>query len=136
MLFTKGVIPWNKGIKTGIQPKGGFGTRFTKGHKKSCGPRKPGLHRTRIRIKPIIKNEKEYSPYWHEIRKIVYKRDNWTCQECGVHCHADTKIQAHHIDYDTNNNDLTNLITLCVSCHCKTNFRRADWIIRYTRKAV
>jgi len=105
-------------------------------------PYKRGEHRRRFKNmvtrranKPILKNGKKYHPLWHEIRKLVYKRDNYKCQECGVHCQvkAKKKIQCHHIDYDVASNDLSNLITLCASCHAKTNFRRGDWIIHYSQ---
>lgn len=83
------------------------------------------------RTKPIKKNGKIYSIDWHEIRKSVYRRDGWICQECGVHCSKKMQIQCHHIDYDTTNNDWSNLITLCSSCHAKTNFQRLDWENHY-----
>jgi len=90
----------------------------------------------RPKKKSYISRGKEYDPMWHEIRKVVYKRDMFRCQECGVHCHNSTKnkIQCHHIDYDITNNDLRNLITLCASCHCKTTFKRIDWISHFANK--
>jgi len=88
--------------------------------------------------KPIIKNGKEYSPEWNEIRKQIYKKDNWTCRECGIHCqdkkYKKNRIQCHHIDYNEKNNDPNNLITLCASCHGKTNFNKKDWIEYYQSK--
>jgi hypothetical protein len=33
----------------------------------------------------------------------------------------------HHIDYNKENNDKENLITLCHSDHMKTNFNRDQW---------
>jgi len=56
---------------------------------------------------------------WNEIRKIVYKRDNWQCQICGKHCHDD--IQCHHIIpfVESKDDSLDNLITLCKSHHAK-----------------
>ncbi len=65
---------------------------------------------------------------WEEIRKIVYERDNYTCQICGVKCisrrdlsdeNSHKLIQCHHLkEYDSEeDNDLDNLITACVSCH-------------------
>src|SRR5574340_350175 len=79
---------------------------------------------------------KEYVEGWNELRKVIYKRDNWTCQECGVKCHNSTKkkIQCHHIDYNIKNGDHNNLITLCVSCHAKTNFRKTDWTQYFINK--
>lgn len=63
---------------------------------------------------------------WHQIRKEVYKRDNYTCQACGIknpkilNCH-------HKIPYDIcNDNEMTNLITLCSSCHTKEENKLHD----------
>jgi 5-methylcytosine-specific restriction endonuclease McrA len=64
---------------------------------------------------------------WKNLRKLIYQRDNWTCQRCGKHCH--NNIQCHHIiPYRVGKNyrfiywnvsvdDESNLITLCKSCH-------------------
>lgn len=56
---------------------------------------------------------------WKEIRKNIYRRDNYKCQECGKKCRKD--INCHHIIpyYETQNNLPENLITLCASCHSK-----------------
>lgn len=64
---------------------------------------------------------------WKIRRGECYERDNWTCQECGVHCHGKgaAKIQAHHIIGRRNGgtDDLDNLVTLCQSCHHKREWR-------------
>ena len=94
----------------------------------------------RPKTKPVIMRNKEYNPDWRETRRKIYKRDDWTCQECGIKCLAKNRkeksrrIQCHHIDYDTKNDDFSNLITLCASCHPKTNFKRKDWIKYYKKK--
>lgn len=80
---------------------------------------------------------KIYGEGWPEIRKTIYERDNWVCQECGIkcRCHGDMdKIQCHHIDYNVCNNNPNNLVTLCASCHGKTNFKREDWTTYYRKK--
>lgn len=66
---------------------------------------------------------------WSRIRREVYERDGWTCQECGCKClntadakkHPKRKIQAHHIvsRRDGGLDELSNLVTLCMSCHHK-----------------
>jgi 5-methylcytosine-specific restriction endonuclease McrA len=68
---------------------------------------------------------------WRRRRCEVYERDKWTCQDCGVKCKnsADSKfanqhkrkIQAHHIvaRRDGGSDELSNLVTLCMSCHHK-----------------
>ena len=37
------------------------------------------------------------------------------------------RLNIHHIDYDKRNSNPINLITLCSSCHPKTNFGREKW---------
>ena len=56
------------------------------------------------------------SKFWRELRKNIYKRDNWKCKMCGKKCYTD--IQCHHKNgiFDNNPN---NLITLCSVCHSK-----------------
>jgi len=43
--------------------------------------------------------------------------------ECSKH-----GLSVHHIDYNKQNCDDFNLITLCKSCHSKTGFNREYWI--------
>jgi DNA-binding CsgD family transcriptional regulator len=64
----------------------------------------------------LIRNSIEYNTW----RNLIYKRDNWTCQRCNVHCDK-YDIVAHHIksfnDYPELRFDVDNGITLCRSCH-------------------
>lgn len=34
----------------------------------------------------------------------------------------------HHIDYNKMNSSIANLVSLCHSCHSKTNFNRERWL--------
>lgn len=77
----------------------------------------------------------ENDPYpkeYYDIRPEVRKRDGLVCQICGV-SHGDLwgetgrGLDVHHIDYDKQNSDMMNLISLCRSCHVKTNFNRPFW---------
>lgn len=67
-------------------------------------------------------------------RKLVYERDYWTCQECGVKA---KKINAHHIIPWRNCQDtsielnIMNGITLCESCHRKTYNNEYRFINKY-----
>ena len=90
----------------------------------------------RPKIKPIKMNGKEYHPNWHEIRKSIYQRDKWICQECYKKCTKITGIACHHIDYEVSNNMNDNLITLCTSCHCKTTHKTPEWIQYYQDKMM
>lgn len=69
-----------------------------------------------------------YGDNWKEIRKEIYERDNWTCQNCGIKCTnklGKTMIQCHHIKQwrQSKDNSMENLITLCLSCHMKEDFK-------------
>ena len=59
-----------------------------------------------------------------QLKEFVWERDNYTCQHCGE---TEKRICTHHIDYNKLNSDSNNLITLCESCHPKTNVNREYW---------
>lgn len=62
------------------------------------------------------------------LRLQIRKRDGYVCQECHNRLSPRSRmVHVHHIDYDKNNNNPINLITLCWACHAKTNFNRAQW---------
>jgi 5-methylcytosine-specific restriction endonuclease McrA len=68
---------------------------------------------------------------WTKRRKECYTRDGWTCQDCGVKCHNKVRIQAHHIIPRRlgGSDDLSNLVTLCASCHASRERRYAGALI-------
>jgi hypothetical protein len=66
------------------------------------------------------------SSWWAKIRMEVYKRDNFTCQICGIKCTKKmdgTKIQCHHIE-NSNDHSYKNLLTVCLKCHTGLDFTR------------
>jgi len=73
----------------------------------------------------------------NRLREQIRERDSYVCQECGIaQDQLDRRLAVHHIDYDKTNNDPNNLISLCQSCHSKTNFNRKDWIDYFQNKNV
>ena len=65
---------------------------------------------------------KDYEPIPIKLRQLIYWRDDYTCQNCGIKgkpgkCHGD--IQVHHkIPYRSGgSHNPENIITLCVKCH-------------------
>lgn len=80
------------------------------------------------------------SPYpddWTDtLREAIRQRDDYTCQECGTHQDElkgrIRKLDIHHIDYNKDNCNPDNLITLCKKCHTKTNSNRDYWIDYFT----
>jgi len=92
---SKGRIPWNKGkerpeMKGEKNPNWKGGTTFDIYH--------------RVRTKE-----------WKQLVKLILKRDNHTCQNCGVN----ENLHVHHIiPYRIIQDDNPkNLITLCRRCH-------------------
>jgi 5-methylcytosine-specific restriction endonuclease McrA len=77
-----------------------------------------------------------FEPYpldWtDDLREAMRKRDDYICQICEIHQDELNgrfkKLAIHHIDYDKDNLDPKNLISLCGRCHNKTNFDRNYWI--------
>ena len=74
-----------------------------------------------------------YSSDWTDtLRGAIRQRDSYVCQLCGIHQSElegrNKRLDVHHIDYNRKNCNPSNLITLCRSCHLKTNFNREYWI--------
>lgn len=70
-----------------------------------------------------------YSNKFSDILKTsIRERDNHQCQICGKLQSKFKgffkKLDVHHIDYDKNNLDPLNLISLCHKCHMQTNGNR------------
>jgi hypothetical protein len=47
---------------------------------------------------------------------------------------AYTKLHVHRVDYNKKNCETSNLISLCNSCHMRTNFNRKEWKNKYERR--
>ena len=120
--------PWNKG-KKGLQ------TGWNKGMKiaykarpnmkgKNAGEKncnwKGGITR-----KHYGEDHIQRCMFRKEIQKLVFERDNYTCQMCGAHGVA---LQVDHIqpwaEYVELRFDMNNCRTLCQKCHYKITFGR------------
>ena len=75
---------------------------------------------------------KSFEPYsldWKEtLKRAIRERDNYICQLCSQY-----GFFTHHIDYNKKNCNTDNLITLCNSCHSKTNFNREYYKNYFTK---
>lgn len=75
-----------------------------------------------------------YSIDWTKtLRQSIRERDKYTCQICGEK-QGDIAHSVHHIDYNKLNCSLDNLITLCKSCHIKTNSNREKWKVFFSSR--
>lgn len=75
---------------------------------------------------------KSFEPYPptfnNKFKRMIRQRDNYTCAMCGEY-----GKDVHHINYVKNDTFPENCITLCRSCHVKTNSNRDYWA-NYFRK--
>ena len=61
-----------------------------------------------------------YGDDWDAIRLLIYKRDNYKCQDCGITMNEYGRgLDIHHkIPFlESRDNSFENLITLCRKCH-------------------
>lgn len=124
--------------------------KFTEEHKRNLIAKligRPVSDVTRKKISEALKGEKNYNwkggishlPYsvdWTKtLRQSIRERDSYMCKMCGEK-QGDKALAVHHIDYDKNNCNPENLVTLCRSCHTKTNYKRKEWTHLFSRLAT
>lgn len=75
-----------------------------------------------------------YTQDWTaDLKDAIRKRDDYSCQLCGVHqWDLKEKLHVHHVDYNKENCNPKNLTSLCRSCHMKTNARRTEWKVFFS----
>ena len=124
--------------------------KYSKAQKKRWN--NPGNLKERQKMSETVKNRFEHNPaiwmnvsgpnshFWRRgtslesygggftprIKRRIRKRDDYLCQKCylGENGHSH---DIHHIDFTKENNSSNNLITLCHSCHSKTNRGSRDY---------
>lgn len=68
----------------------------------------------------------DYPAGFFAIRNSILKRDGNSC--ASPLCRTDdTRVHVHHIDFDKQNCDESNLIAVCPSCNARANFNRDLW---------
>lgn len=137
----EGNIPWNTGL-----------TKYTSDSLRKMSENKKGIkfsEEVRRKVSEARMGEKHpnwrggisFEPYGLEfndkLKEIIRIRDHYRCQECFRNQdELGYKLHVHHIDYDKQNNNEENLISLCRNCHSQTNWRREDWTDYYSRRVV
>lgn len=66
-----------------------------------------------------------------ELKCSIKSRDNNRCVLCGSDGDRFGRLSVHHIDYDKNNSDERNLITLCLGCNAKVNSDKEYWYLYF-----
>lgn len=94
-------------------------SKMSKSHKGKKNPNwKGGIWLSKLKVYTHYKNS-EYKTW----RERVFRRDNYTCQECRI---RGVFLHPHHIKsytyYPEYRYDIDNGITLCVPCHHQLHF--------------
>ncbi len=114
-----------------------FQHQINMGEGKCCSRECAGIYRSKYFVgenSPNWLGGKSFEPYptaWKEtLREAIRERDNRLCVICNAE-EKNVRHSVHHIDYDKSNLDPKNLISLCTSCHSKTNYRRDEWQLHF-----
>jgi hypothetical protein len=94
----------------------------------------------RLSPKTEFKRQNGKRPYpklWTEaLKSIIRDRDNHRCTDCGCPESENIKnLDVHHIDNNKNNNELSNLISLCMRCHRKRHNYNAEYMKKILKGA-
>lgn len=73
------------------------------------------------------KSTMTYPSEFRSIKPLIRNRDLNVCCLCNNPPSQNKALSVHHIDYDKQNADENNLISLCSACHAKTNHSRDKW---------
>lgn len=130
----------SKGLKGKISPN--LGKKLTKNHKMKIskahkGKRSSTATRRKISLTlggtGIPHENNNYPDEFFRARYWILKRDNHTCQKCGIiEENYYRGLDVHHIDYNRINNDKNNLICLCHRCNVRANKNRDYWFAYFT----
>lgn len=160
-LFAEGkLIPWAKGKTKENCESLNIISEKMKGEK-NPSKRKEVMEKIRNKLKgkhlspntefkkgenhPYFKGWKSREPYGEEfspeLREQIRQRDNYRCQQCFRHqdelrtkTNRKRKLIVHHIDFNKQNNNPNNLISLCINCHMQTNYNRENWTKYFNEK--
>jgi hypothetical protein len=146
----KGTTPWNKGLsaKKYLSKKALANISAGRKGKPAWNSGVKGCHSPETIAKMIHEGSdnawyidgrhSENCPYpkdWtRALKKSIRRRDGYRCQICMNRKGRKETLSVHHIDYDKENCDPKNLITLCRKCHTKTNTNRSKWISFFARR--
>lgn len=66
------------------------------------------------------------------LKDKIRKCDDYACKVCGLSNEEHIilygyNLQVHHIDYNKQNSNECNLVSLCAQCHGRTNYNRSYW---------
>ncbi len=125
-LKMKGRVPWNKG-----KPNPELSKRQIENNVAKRPEVREKMSKARLGVRPWnwngggSRNRKYTKLQWRKFAKEIYKRDDWTCFDCGK---KGGTLNAHHLKpwsrYPQLAFDEMNIITLCLKCHASRHYQK------------
>lgn len=73
-------------------------------------------------------NKGIYNGFTLKVKKQARERDGYKCKVCNkTELDHNMAMHVHHIDYNKDNNDLNNLVSVCRYCHGKIHGNEEQW---------
>ena len=88
---------------------------------------------------PSWQGGKSFEPYGYEFNSMLKAQIRERDDRQSVLCSAKEgrpRHHVHHIDYNKKNNNPNNLVTLCPTCHRRTNWNREYWLAGFKQIQV
>lgn len=105
--------------------------------KKEKNPMYSGID-FKLEKNPNWRGGTSFKPYplgWgRTFKEQIRFRDGYKCVVCNMpEVENSERLCVHHIDYNKENINIDNLVSLCKKCHAKTNGNREHWLKLFLR---
>ena len=75
--------------------------------------------------------------FTRKFKRLIRERDGNKCQRCGKTRKQNWRaLEIHHIDHNKNNNDPSNLITVCSSCNVYLSYHRDESLQAFPKRRM
>jgi len=136
----KNNVPWSKGLTKKTDSRIKKISKALTGRKPWCTGLNKHQHPSIMKISqansgennPMFKDWISLEPYsrafHNNFKERIRNRDKNKCMICNIkEIILGYQLNIHHIDYDKKNTTKENCVSLCKSCHTRTNHNRKHW---------
>lgn len=107
--WNRGRVPWNKGLREG---------QDARVQAQAAALRENHWNAGHVRV-----------PKGQRVRKLSRCTYHKTVKDSCELCAKESTLQVHHLDENRDNNEASNLVTLCVSCHQRLHSKNLEVVL-------